>query len=201
MTTRPVALALALSLALAVTARSPAAGQNPPPPPPPAPAQGRQISALMVDVVVSRHLGEKRLSSTPYTVSVSPDQRSSLRIGGTVPIPSTTFVTPASKEDGKPAAPMVSYGYREIGTNIDVAAGPPQPEGRYRITVTIDETSIYADELAPATTKTTGAPAFRGFKSTNTLVMRDGQSIDYTMATDRLTGEVYRVSVKLTVVN
>ena len=163
------------------------------------PAQtAKPVSALMVDVVISRHLGEKRLSSTPYSLAVTPDNRSSLRMGGQVPIPSTTF-TPVTKDDAKPAAPMVSYSYRDIGTNIDVQASG-LTDGRSRLTLTIDETSVYPEENAPPTTKTTGAPAFRGFKSTNSVMLRDGQSIEYTMATDRLTGEVFRVSVKMTVV-
>lgn len=190
MSNRPVVLALATLLATGVMALSPAAAQNVTPPP-----ASKPVSAVMVDLVVSRSLGEKRLSSTPYMLSVNPDQRSSLRIGGSIPVPSTTF-TP--KEDGKGVA-GVSYGYRDIGTSIDVVAAP-QAGDTYRLTVTIDENSIYSDDLAPPTTKTTGAPAFRSFKSTNTLVMRDGQTIDYTMATDRLTGEVYRVSVKMTLV-
>jgi hypothetical protein len=32
-------------------------------------------------------------------------------------------------------------------------------------------------------------------------MLRDGQSLDYIGATDRVTGEVARISVKLTVVN
>jgi hypothetical protein len=48
--------------------------------------------------------------------------------------------------------------------------------------------------------KATGAPAFRSFKSNNTIALRDGQSLDYTMATDRISGEVYRVNIKLAVV-
>ncbi len=81
-------------------------------------------------------------------------------------------------------------------TNVDGTAAARQ----YRITLTIDENSIYPDDVAPATSKTTGAPAFRSFKSTNTFSLRDGQSVDHTMATDRLTGEVYRVTVKMTIV-
>jgi hypothetical protein len=45
-----------------------------------------------------------------------------------------------------------------------------------------------------------GAPAFRSLRSSNTLILRDGQSVDYTAATDRITGEVARISVKLTVI-
>jgi type II secretory pathway component GspD/PulD (secretin) len=126
-----------------------------------------------------------------------PDNKSSLRMGGEVPVPSTTF-TPV-KEGEKPANPIASYSYRRIGTNIDVQANTAF-EGQYRISLTIEDNSIYPPDLAPATTKTTGAPAFRGFASSNVIALRDGQTLDYTMATDRLTGEVYRVSVKLTVV-
>jgi hypothetical protein len=156
----------------------------------------------MVDVTVARYLGEKRLSSTPYSLSVLPDnKRSSLRMGGDVPVPTTTL-TPATKE-GEKAVAGTSYSYRGVGTNIDVVCtnvdGTPAAR-QYRITVTIDENSIYADDVAPATAKTTGAPAFRSFKSTNTFSLRDGQSVDYTAATDRLSGEVYRVTVKLTVI-
>lgn len=192
MSNRPMVLALATVLAAGAMARSPVAAQNITPPPP-----GKPVSAVMVELVVSRSLDDKRLSSTPYMLSVNPDQRSSLRIGGSVPIPSTTF-TPA-KEDGKQPAPMTSFGYRDIGTSIDVVAAP-QAGDLYRLTVTIDETSIYSADVAPPTAKTTGAPAFRNFKSTNSMVMREGQTIDYIMATDRLSGEVYRVSVKLTLV-
>lgn len=176
-----------------------AAGAQPGPPPPPG---DPTLTALMVDVTVARYLGEKRLSSTPYSLSVLPDNhRSSLRMGGEVPVPTTT-ITPAQKEGDK-AVVGTSYGYRSVGTNIDVICTNVDGTAaarQYRITLTIDENSIYPDDLAPATSKTTGAPAFRSFKSTNTFSLRDGQSVEYTAATDRLSGEVYRVTVKMTVV-
>lgn len=156
------------------------------------------VTALMVEVTIARHLGEKRLSSTPYELAVTPDNRASIRMGGDIPVPSTTF-TPAQKEDAKPAIPLTSYGYRSIGTYIDVLAGGPV-DGQYRLTITIEESSIYPPDLASPTTKITGAPAFRTFKSNNNLAMRDGQSQEFVMATDRISGEVYRVSVKLQVV-
>src|ERR1051325_486015 len=150
----------------------------------------------MVDVTISRHLNEKTLSSTPYTVSVVPGIRSQLRMGGEVPVPSTTF-TPV-KEGEKPAQ-LTSFNYRSVGTSIDIA-GEAVVNSQWRLTLSIDDSSIYPADLAPPSSKTTGAPAFRSFKSSNAVTLRDGQSLDYTMATDRLTGEVYRVSVKLTVV-
>ena len=163
------------------------------------PLKPATVSALMIDVTLSRYLGDKRVSSTPYTLSVIPDQRASLRMGGDVPIPQTTF-TPVSKEEGKPATnPLTSFGYRSFGTNIDVSASAGV-DGQYRFTLTIEDSSIYPAESAPPTTKTTGAPAFRRYSSSNAIALRDGQSLEYTMATDRLSSEVVRVNVKLTVV-
>ena len=194
---RPILLVALLGITGSARAQEPAK---------PAPAAALKpsttVTALMVDVTLSRYLGDKRLSSTPYTLSVIPDQKSSLRMGGDVPIPTTTF-TPGQKEEGKEVRPpqtLSSYSYRSMGTNIDVSAGIIV-DGQYRIGLTIEDSSIYPPENAPPTTKTTGVPAFRRFSSSNTITLRDGQSLDYTMATDRLSGEVYRVSVKLTVVN
>jgi len=164
--------------------------------PPPAP-----ITALMFDVTLSRDLGEKRLSSTPYSISVTPGYRSSLRMGGDVPVPSTTF-TPAVKDDGKetkPAQTVSSYGYRTVGTFVDLTAEAAN-DGQFRVSLTIDDSSLYPPDLSPATAKTLGAPAFRNFKSNNTVMLRDGQSLEYTAATDRLTGEVVRITVRLRVV-
>jgi hypothetical protein len=43
-------------------------------------------------------------------------------------------------------------------------------------------------------------PVFRSFRSTNTLVLRDGQTRQFTAATDRVSGEVVRIDVTLNVV-
>jgi hypothetical protein len=165
------------------------------PPPPTAPPRVN-VTALMVEITISRFQGEKRLSSMPYTIAVSPDNvKSNLRMGGSVPIPSTTF-TPGP--DAK--APLTSYQYRDIGTSIDVAALPAE-DGRYKITISIDESSVYPGEAAKNEVLIKDAPAFRSLRSNNTMFLRHGQSIDYTAATDRITGETARITVKLTVVN
>lgn len=46
-----------------------------------------------------------------------------------------------------------------------------------------------------------GVPFIRSFESSNTLVLRDGQSQRYTAAADRLSGETIRVDVMLTVLD
>ena len=173
--------------------------QGPPPPQPPPQAAGANVTALMVEVTISRYQGEKRISSLPYTIAVTPDgKQSNLRMGGSVPIPSTTF-TPS--KDGDAKAPLTSYNYRDIGTGFDVTAAPAS-DGRYRISISIDESSVYPPgEAVKNEVVARDAPAFRSLRSNNTLVLRNGQSVEYTAATDRITGETARISVKLTVVN
>jgi Flp pilus assembly secretin CpaC len=164
------------------------------------------VTALMVDVTISRYQGDKRTSQLPYTIAVSPNSdRSNLRVGGEVPIPTTTF-TPlpsgATKDAGTEAKPnpLQSFSYRSIGTNIDVTAAAVD-DGRYRVIISVEDSSVYPPgETAKNMNTVAGAPAFRSLRSSNTLILRDGQSVDYTAATDRITGEVARISVKLTVI-
>lgn len=163
-----------------------------------------KVTALMVEVTISRYQGEKRISTLPYTIAVLPNSdRSTLRVGGEVPIPTTTF-TPTKEGEGKAEAkpsPLASYSYRNIGTNIDINAAAMEDD-RFRIIISIEETSVYPQgEASKNMNIVSTAPAFRRLQSSNTLALRHNQSVEYTAATDRITGEVAKVSVKLTVVN
>ena len=109
----------------------------------------------------------------------------------------------AEKGDAAPAPksnPLTSYSYRTLGTNIDVSAAALD-DGRFRVIISVEDSSLYPPgETGKGMITVPGVPAFRSLRSSNTLVLRDGQSVDYTAATDRITGEVARISVKLTVV-
>jgi hypothetical protein len=76
----------------------------------------------------------------------------------------------------------------------------PLNDGRFQVSLTIEDSSVYADARETGMLSTNGAPVFRTFRSTNTLVLRDGQSRQVTTATDRVSGEVIRAEVTLTVV-
>jgi hypothetical protein len=89
----------------------------------------------------------------PFTVAVNANDGGNLaavRMGAEVPVKATTFASSSEKPspEGKPApAPITSYSYRSIGTNL-----------------------------------------------------RDGETTQFTAATDRINGEVVRVEVTLNVV-
>lgn len=165
---------------------------------PPTPAKPLVVTPLKVQIILARYQGEKRTSSLPYTISVNAnDQRhSSLRMGASVPVVSTTFSQAGN------AAPLASYNYKDLGTNIDCSASTLD-DGRFKLDLSIEDTSVYADDpnVQSLSVKTAaGAPSFRSFRSTNALVLKDGQSMQFTTATDKVSGEVVKVDVTLTVV-
>ena len=89
--------------------------------------------------------------------------------------------------------------YRDIGTNIDCSARSLD-EGGFQLRLTVEDTSVYTSIQDPTTPTVEQMPVFRTFRSTNTLVLRDGQSREFTAAADRVSGEVVRSGVTLRVV-
>ena len=206
-TTNP--LWLSITVLGALLAATPAYAQGAKPAPAPAPAQPAPAPAPVVQndafknnalgplvpldvlVVVNRYQGEKRVSSLPYTMAVNANDRtiSSLRMGARVAVPSGP-VQPGFRTST----------YEQIGTNIDCFART-MDDGRFQVNLIIDDSSIY--ENVPGAVKPSAddnSPVFRSFKSTNTLVLRDGQTRQFTAATDRVNGEVVRIEVTLRVV-
>ena len=158
---------------------------------------------LSVEVTISRYQGNELISSLPYVLSLTTgrdDGRASLRMGGQVPVTTSTFM-PAVIGDDPQQQTLQSVRYESMGTQIDCFANRVGDD-RYKVTVIIDESSVYGDdETSTETTSAPGVPVFRSFESSNTLVLRDGQSRQYTAAADRVTGESIRVDVALTVLD
>jgi len=156
----------------------------------------RQIP-LRVQLVVSRFQGEKKVSSLPYTLSVvaNDGDKTSMRMGVDVPIPNTVFAS----VEGKPTtAPMTSYNYRSVGTNIDCSAKTLE-EGVYKLDLAVEDSSVFVAEKSGTGMPGLPAPSVRRFTSSFNLLLRDGQTVQHTAATDPVSGEVLRVEVTLTV--
>ena len=189
-----------------------AAAQEPPPGrTPSSPTNPKQVQnvPLELQVVVARYQADKRVSSLPYVLSLKstitsrdfrPGLGASLRLGSRVPV-RTQVVVPAA--DGKPATTSNSVSYENVGTNIDAGASALE-DGRYEVTITLSESSVITDtKLASDLRGASGMgeyPVFRSYQSTNTLFVKEGQTTQFTAASDRVSGEVVRVEVKLTVV-
>jgi hypothetical protein len=142
---------------------------------------------LKLQLVLSRYQGDKKLSTTPYVLWVTANdrERTSLRMGVEVPIGST--------EKG--------YNYRSVGTNIDCSA-VSVPDGQYKLALTVTDSSVYFSQGTPDPTLgsiTRAAPSFRSFSGKFTILLRDGQTAQYTAATDPVSGEVLKVDATLNV--
>ncbi len=201
--TRRITLAVALVAILASGTGALAQPPLPPPAPPPPPGTPSAEASvdLSVEVTISRYQGGELISSLPYVLSLTSDRdQGSLRMGAEVPV--LTMVQPATP-DGAPVPGLEggAFSYRPVGTRIDSFARS-LTDDRYRVTVIIEETSVYGeDSTAMESFRAPGVPVFRSFESSNTLVLRDGQSRQYTAAVDRVTGESIRVDVALTVLD
>jgi hypothetical protein len=162
--------------------------------PPPSAFTGPRIP-LRVQFVLSRYLGEKKISSMPYVLGVlSNGQKTSLRMGIQVPVVMTTF-----KGADNATIPSSSYSYRDVGTNIDCQAGDAG-SGQYNLIITIQDSSIHLDASQGGASKqqvVRDVPAFRSFHASFAMLLREGQTMQYASATDPITGEVVRVDVTL----
>jgi type II secretory pathway component GspD/PulD (secretin) len=158
-----------------------------------------QYVPLKVSLLLSRYQGEKKISSVPYVLWVTANnpERTSLRMGNQIPVTSTVF---GAKEGERP---QTSYNYRDVGTNIDCTSST-STDGYFKLNLTITDSSVYFPDrtdptLSTAATTATGAAAFRSFNSSFFILIRDGQTVQYTSATDQITGQVIKIDATINV--
>jgi len=190
-------LALGLAFALSTTALVTAQDKEKDKPaaaPAKAPGPERIITPLKVQVVIGRYQGEKKISSMPYTLTMNtkqPNNHASLRMGAKIPIVMLAMTNvPKDAPQGGPIQ------YQDVGTNIDCYVDELD-NGRFSLLVVVDDSSVYPDEPASGAAK--GSPSFRTLRATNALVLKNGETGQFTAATDKVTGETVRVDVTLTV--
>jgi hypothetical protein len=188
---------LAVALALTMGTLMPVVAQDKPQlaVPPPAASSGARQTPLKVQLTLTRFLGEKKISSVPYMLGVLTNhQKTSLRMGVQVPIVQTVF---AGKSDAY--TPQTSFSYRDVGTNIDCQAHEAG-NGLYTLVITVEDSAIQLDR-SPDTPEDKKVlrdiPAFRSFRASFAMVLRDGQTMQYASATDPVSGEVMRIDVTL----
>lgn len=211
MTHRPLALVVVAALTLTATAfaQSPVAPMPLPPPPPAAPpappgVRANELVSLDVQVVIIRSEQGKVTSTQPYTLAVTTNAgEAQLNMGAEVPIANTVFA-PVERPSGAPGAagpgaatprPAASVTYRPLGAVITCRA-MKMDDGRYQLVLQVDD-SAYARGPGGAADAT---PSFRSFRSRNTIMLTDGQTRQYTAASDRVTGETVRLEVTMRVV-
>jgi hypothetical protein len=158
-------------------------------------AEKPEMIPLKLDLVISRHNGDKKISSLPYSMWVTANAPSGARVrmGVQVPIVQTVFGADSKEKGGTTSVPQQSYTYRNIGTNIDASA-MSAPGGRYRVSITLEESGLHEKTNAAI-----DAPLIRSFNSSFQLLLADKQTATFTSATDPATGETLRVEATLSV--
>jgi len=156
---------------------------------------------VMVTLVFSEYEGEKKISSLPYTMPVNAATIhtgwNQLRMGVRVPI-----ITTSTKD-----ANVATTQYMDVGTNIDCRARSADGV-QFEVELQAERSSIYSVgsggkqvEWSPGENLGIAAqPIVRQYRSTMTLLLRDGQTIQRSMATDPVSGRVLKVDVTLNVV-
>jgi hypothetical protein len=157
------------------------------------------VTPLKVQIVISRFQGPKKVSSMPYSLSVNTvgtAGHASIRMGAQVAV----SVLSGQKSPGQAAGvPQIGpIQYRDIGTNIDCTA-IPMSGGRYQLNITLDDSSLYPDDQS-VNGGARESPSFRSFRTSDSVVVKDGETAELTQAVDKLTGEVLKIDVTLTVV-
>ena len=174
-------------VALFLMSSAAAAQEKPKEPAPSKPPVADVVSGmpLRAQIVIARYAGEKRVSSLPYSLSFNGARasQSQVRMGAEIPI----------EASGDGNAPK-TLRYDHIGTQIDCRVNPSD-DGQYVLQLSISEKSVYGEGKGPEAIGFT--PAFRSYRSSNTVVLKVGESTQFTAAADRLTGEVVRVEVTL----
>lgn len=203
------ALALALVFVPVVSAVT-GAQTAPPPPTAQTAVRASDLTSLEVQVVITRLDRGKVVSTLPYTLAVTTNAgEAQLNMGTEVPVPTTTYVpapAPASAQAnamaGAAAAPvqggrpMTSTSYRPVGTVITCRAIKRDDDARYQLVLQVDDSAIFTSgQAAPPLPVGDTMPVFRSFRSRNTLMLADGQTRQYTAASDRVSGEVVRLDV------
>lgn len=187
-------LALAFVFTLASTSLAHAQEKDKTEAPRPA---GLSQTPVKVQVVISRYQGEKKISSLPYSLSMTRG-RSSLRMGAKVPVMMITATPPFNGPDGKQVTPVGPIQYQDVGTNIDCILWVLDA-ARFSLEMTVDDTSIYA-EGQTVSAGGPGNPSFRSFRASDSMILKDGETGQFTTATDKVSGETVKIDVTLTVV-
>ena len=154
----------------------------------------REITPLRVQVVFTEYEGEKKISNLPYTLLVNAEgargQKAAIRMGLRVPV-----ATSANSNQ---------FQYIDVGTNMDGWA-TKLDDGRFLLHLNLERSSSYTSSATQKTSVAVGEPLsnqpiIQQFKTEVDLLMRDGQTIQSTLATEPVSARVSKIEVTLNVV-
>ena len=164
------------------------------------------LASLKVQVVFTEYEGDKKLKSLPYSFLVTTRTRdehpeAKIRVGSRVPV----YV--GGGPGGSQTMPSQSYTYLDVGTNIDSWAEGVGP-GQYRVHLYLERSWVEGNVSVPiekaGATQNVSPPEFsqpivRQYKAELTPILKDGQTLETSLATDPLSGRVVKLEVSISV--
>ena len=149
----------------------------------------RNSIPVKLHITVAKYQGEKKVTSIPFTVSLTDNNIwNRIRAGASVPF-SRALVPSSAKIPSE-------YNYRELGLSIDSRA-VSLPNGAFQVEITASDTSVVPSDQP--TDGAAGVPVFRTISVASTTVLKDGQTTQLSSATDPISGIGMRIDVTLNV--
>jgi hypothetical protein len=145
-----------------------------------------------IEVTLTRFQGTTRTASFPHVLMAPTNgDRTSLRLGVRVPTGANNVRTNEGTTTSTPE-------YQTVGTNIDLDVRALQ-SGVYRLWILVFDTSIHPTKLEGMNPSLVQPLAFREYSAGQTVLLRSGEEVEFSVGTDKVTGETVRASVRRTV--
>jgi hypothetical protein len=155
--------------------------------------KGKPSVPIKVQIVFTEFDGDKKVSSMPYTFMTIADERmsgfysTSVRTGVRVPV-----------ETGNKDQQTT---YMDVGSNIDCGIRSEE-DGRFHVYLIFDRSTLYPNKSSEGermVSSPNGQPLIRQFRTSDNMILKDGQTSENIMSTDPLNGHTLRVSVTINV--
>jgi hypothetical protein len=146
---------------------------------------------VKVQIVFTEYDGDKKISSMPYSFMVITDEK----FGGNYTTVLRTGVRVPIEAEGKDQKTT----YLDIGSNIDCGI-KTEDDGRFRVYLTFDRSALYPNKSTEGeklVSNPVGQPLVRQFRTSESLILKDGQTSENLLSTDPLTGHTLRVSITI----
>lgn len=155
--------------------------------PPGQAAPARGIVPLAIRVVISRSQDGKPAASRSYELQVPANDRAGATVGSGVQV-----LIPMVTQGEKVTGPV----YKDVGTFIKCSATSIDG-ARFRLSTELEDASVMPDSKLPSDGNR--GPWIQTFRTEQVLVLRDGQTTEFASGIDRISGELVKVAVTLTV--
>jgi len=165
-----------------------------------------RTTPVKVQIVFTEFEGDKKLKSLPYALYINAPDAPEWKSGGSS---SWVKLRVGSRVPAYTGGPTGNMTYLDVGTNID-ARSAYTAEGRLSLYLNLERSWVEGDVSVPVAKSDGSAsetssghfrqPIIRNFRSELDLKLREGQSVESTMATDPIGGKVLKVDVSFTIV-